>query len=73
MCVAGRFESGINCPGILGGSTYEVDHQTGSSSNRLKTSSSDFAAYVEAPAPEHNHEAQTSERTLTPAMQRDRS
>ena len=35
--------------------------------NRLKTSFSDFAAHVEAPAPEHNHEAQTSERTLTPA------
>ncbi len=35
--------------------------------NRLKTRYSDFAVYVEAPIPEHNHEAQTSERTLTPA------
>ena len=35
--------------------------------NRLKTKLSHFAAHVEAPAPEHNHEAQTSERTLTPA------
>jgi hypothetical protein len=35
--------------------------------NRLKTRTSNFDQYVEAPAPEHNHEAQTSERTLTPA------
>jgi hypothetical protein len=35
--------------------------------NRLKTRLLDFAAYVEAPAPEHNHEAQTSKRTSTSA------
>jgi hypothetical protein len=35
--------------------------------NRLKASYSDFAAHAETPAPGHNHEAQTSERTLTPA------
>ncbi len=35
--------------------------------NRLKTRYSDFAAHIEAPAPEHNYEPQTSERTLTPA------
>jgi hypothetical protein len=34
--------------------------------NRLKTRLSDFAPHVEAPIPEHKHEAQTSERTLTP-------
>ena len=30
--------------------------------------SSHFVAHVEAPTPEHNHEAQTSERTLTLAV-----
>ena len=41
--------------------------------NRLTASSSHFAGYVEAPTPEHKHEAHTSERTLTPAWRRHRS
>jgi hypothetical protein len=40
--------------------------------NRLKASSSHFVQHVEAPTPEHNHEAQTSERTLTSAWKRHR-
>ena len=39
--------------------------------NRLKAMH--FGPYVEAPTPEHNHEAQTSERTLTSAWRRHRS
>jgi hypothetical protein len=35
---------------------------------RLKAKIPHFAAHVEAPIPEHNHEARTSERTLTLAV-----
>ena len=37
---------------------------------RRKATSSHFVPHVEAPTPEHNHEAQTSERTLTSAWRR---
>lgn len=45
---------------------------TVTSVNRLAARSSHSAAYVEAPAPEHTHEAQTSERTMTSAWRRHR-
>ena len=37
------------------------------SMNRLKANCAHFAACVEAPIPEHNHEEQTLEWTLAPA------
>jgi hypothetical protein len=46
---------------------------TVTSVNQLVASCSLPAAHVEEPPPEHNHEAQTSERTLTSAWRRHRS